>query len=106
MLPPVRDGTGFSVTAVRVDNRGLKETRVAAVGSHGETLSDALLDRLASLRDTTRRRLDAQLAWLTRCLDELSAQQRELLELWCEWYSSNRKNSLAPSAASRAFLDA
>ena len=38
----MRDGSGFSVTALRTDNRGLKETRIAAIGSHGETLSDAL----------------------------------------------------------------
>jgi RNA polymerase sigma-70 factor (ECF subfamily) len=44
-------------------------------------LSDALLDRLASLRDTARQRLDAQLEWLVRCLDELPPHQRETLEL-------------------------
>ena len=43
LLPPVRDGNGFTVTALRAGNRGLKETRIAAIGSHGETLSDALL---------------------------------------------------------------
>ncbi len=39
------------------------------------------MDRLASLRDTARQRLDAQLEWLARCLDELPPQQREMLDL-------------------------
>jgi len=43
LLPPLRDGSGFTVTALRADNHGLKEARVAAIGSHGETLSDALV---------------------------------------------------------------
>jgi len=42
LLPPSRDGKGFNVTALRADNRGLRELRIAAIGSHGETLSDAL----------------------------------------------------------------
>ena len=29
----------------------------------------------------------------------------EILNLWLEWYGSNRKNSLAPSVATREFLD-
>ena len=43
LLPPLRDANGFSVTALRAGNRGLKEARIAAIGAHGETLSDALL---------------------------------------------------------------
>ena len=42
LLPPTRDGGGFAVTALRADNRGRREVRIAAIGSHGETFSDAV----------------------------------------------------------------
>jgi len=43
LLPPVRDGTGFAMTAVRPDNAGQREVMVAAIGRNGEILSDAPL---------------------------------------------------------------
>ncbi len=43
LLPPVRDGTGFAVTAVRAENGGPREAMVAAIGRNGEVLSDAQL---------------------------------------------------------------
>jgi hypothetical protein len=43
LLPPSRDGNGFAVTVLRADNAGSRETRVAAIGSRGETFSDALV---------------------------------------------------------------
>ena len=41
LLPPVRDGTGFSVNAVRPGAAGARAVTVAAIGRNGETLSDA-----------------------------------------------------------------
>jgi hypothetical protein len=43
LLPPVRDGTGFQVTAIRPGIGTARETIVAAIGRNGETLSDAPL---------------------------------------------------------------
>ncbi len=43
LLPPVRDGTGFQVTAIRPGIGAARETIVAAIGRNGETLSDAPL---------------------------------------------------------------
>jgi hypothetical protein len=40
LLPPVRDGTGFRVTAIRPGIGAAHETIVAAIGRNGETLSD------------------------------------------------------------------
>src|ERR1700744_5550802 len=44
LLPPHHDGTGFAATAIRADTRGPARIQVAAIGSKGETLSDAPLD--------------------------------------------------------------
>jgi Domain of unknown function (DUF4159)/Aerotolerance regulator N-terminal len=44
LLPPVRDGTGFQVTAIRPGASGARAAIVAAIGRNGETLSDAPLD--------------------------------------------------------------
>ncbi|HWY62186.1 MAG TPA: DUF4159 domain-containing protein [Rhizomicrobium sp.] len=44
LLPPVRDGTGFQVTAIRPGAGGVRQSIVAAIGRNGETLSDAPLD--------------------------------------------------------------
>ena len=41
LLPPVRDGTGFRVTAIRPGAGPAREAIVAAIGRNGETLSDA-----------------------------------------------------------------
>ena len=43
LLPPVRDGTGFNVSAVRPGPAGARQVTVAAIGRNGETLSDAPL---------------------------------------------------------------
>jgi hypothetical protein len=43
LLPPVRDGTGFQMTAVRPDIGPAREAMVAAIGRNGEILSDAPL---------------------------------------------------------------
>ena len=40
LLPPRHDGTGFAVTAIRADARRAARIQVAAIGPHGETLSD------------------------------------------------------------------
>lgn len=42
-----------------------------------------------------------------RCLDnaEECEMARELLTEWMAWYGSNRKNSLAPSVATKAWLE-
>ena len=44
LLPPVRDGTGFSVTAIRPNIAGARNAVVAAIGRNGEVLSDAPLN--------------------------------------------------------------
>ncbi len=41
LLPPVRDGTGFQVSAIATGAKGAREAIVAAIGRNGETLSDA-----------------------------------------------------------------
>ena len=41
LLPPVRDGTGFQVTAIRPGAAGGREAIVVAIGRNDETLSDA-----------------------------------------------------------------
>ncbi len=43
LLPPVRDGTGFQLTAVRAAVGGAREAIAAAIGRNGETLGDAAL---------------------------------------------------------------
>ncbi len=43
LLPPVRDGTGFQLTALRPGAKGARQTNVAAIGRNGEVLSDAPL---------------------------------------------------------------
>ena len=43
LLPPVRDGTGFQVTAVATGAKGAREALVAAIGRNGETLADTPL---------------------------------------------------------------
>jgi len=50
---------------------------------HGQKicLSEAVIERLTQLRHTERQRLDTQLDRLVQCLDELPAEQRDLLEL-------------------------
>ena len=40
LLPPVRDGTGFQVTAIRPGVASAGQASVAAIGRNGETLSD------------------------------------------------------------------
>jgi len=40
LLPPVRDGTGFTVTVLRPDARGQRGAMVSAIGRNGESLSD------------------------------------------------------------------
>ncbi len=44
LLPPKRDATGFAVTAIRADTANPASLRVVAIGSRGETLSDAALN--------------------------------------------------------------
>jgi hypothetical protein len=41
LLPPVRDGTGFQVSAIRPGVKGASEAIIAAIGRNGETLGDA-----------------------------------------------------------------
>ena len=41
LLPPVRDGTGFQLTAIRAAGSGAQEAIAAAIGRNGETLGDA-----------------------------------------------------------------
>ncbi|HEY8255513.1 MAG TPA: BatA domain-containing protein, partial [Rhizomicrobium sp.] len=43
LLPPRRDATGFAVTAIRANSGAPASIKVAAIGSKGETLSDAAL---------------------------------------------------------------
>ncbi|HEV7960004.1 MAG TPA: DUF4159 domain-containing protein [Rhizomicrobium sp.] len=43
LLPPRRDATGFAVTAIRATTAAPASLRVVAIGSRGETLSDAAL---------------------------------------------------------------
>ncbi|HUO03201.1 MAG TPA: DUF4159 domain-containing protein [Rhizomicrobium sp.] len=43
LLPPRRDTTGFAVTAIRSNSANAAGISVAAIGSHGEILSDAAL---------------------------------------------------------------
>ncbi len=43
LLPPVRDGTGFQISAIRPQIAGGRQAMVAAVGRNGEVLSDAPL---------------------------------------------------------------
>jgi hypothetical protein len=43
LSPPVRDGTGFQLSAIRPGYAGALEVIVAAIGRNGETLSDAPL---------------------------------------------------------------
>ena len=43
LLPPRRDATGFSVTAIRATNTNPANIRVTAIGPKAETLSDATL---------------------------------------------------------------
>ena len=60
-------------------------------------MRDLILEAMTDLDELRERCLEAE---------EDLERARELLELWCDWYNSNRKNSLAPSVASRALLDA
>jgi len=41
LLPPVRDGTGFTVTVLRPDGRGQRNALVSAIGRNGESLANA-----------------------------------------------------------------
>ena len=43
LLPPVRDGTGFQLTAIRAAGGARREVMAAAIGRNGETLGDAPL---------------------------------------------------------------
>ena len=43
LLPPRRDATGFAVTAIRANAANPASIQVTAIGSRGETLSDATL---------------------------------------------------------------
>src|SRR5215469_7209644 len=43
LLPPRRDATGFAVTAIRTGAANPASVRITAIGSRGETLSDAML---------------------------------------------------------------
>jgi len=43
LLPPRRDTTGFAVTAIRANAASPASIQVTAIGSRGETLSDATL---------------------------------------------------------------
>ena len=41
LLPPVRDGTGFSVTVLRPNRGAQRHAVVSAIGRNGESLADA-----------------------------------------------------------------
>ena len=41
LLPPVRDGTGFTVTVIRPNRGAQRNTVVSAIGRNGESLADA-----------------------------------------------------------------
>lgn len=44
LFPPVRDGTGFTVTVVRPNRGGQRNALVSAIGRNGESLADAELN--------------------------------------------------------------
>jgi RNA polymerase sigma-70 factor, ECF subfamily len=45
------------------------------------SLSDAMVEKLAALQHASAKRLDAHLQWLTNCMERLSPEQRDLLNL-------------------------
>lgn len=74
---PARDFLRWACGIAHNEVRNFRKQRRRAKLS----LSDAILDRLAELRHASSQRLDAHLQWLTVCLERLSPEQRELLDL-------------------------